>query len=171
MKRTCGSEENYFKEMNFRKINLKQLNVSKVDFCNLFDPQYCELISPCKPCSFRELQKWPECQATGYRLIKKCDEISNFQPSENKHEWGSSTEVCFPETEELLKKMQFDYGESNIIIKGLLATKEQQELESMSLFTFAIIMGILAAISLYGLNRRKTEIVREAYKKLSLFKR
>ena len=104
-------------------------------------------------------------------MIKKCDEISNFSPSENQHEWGSSTEVCFPETEELLKKMQFDYGESNIVIKGLLATKEQQKLHSMSLVTFVIIMGVLASISLYVLNHRKTAIVREAYKKLSLFKR
>ena len=97
-KSSCGSDYDYFKETNFKPVNLNNLNVSLVDFCNMFDPQYCELISPCKPCTFRELQKWPECQATGYRLIKKCDEISNFSPSENKHEWGSSTEVCFPET-------------------------------------------------------------------------
>ena len=152
-------------------INLNTLNASKVDFYNLFDPQYCELVSPCKPCSFRELQKWPECQATGYRLIKKCDQISNFSPSENSHEWGSSTEVCFPETEALLKKMQFDYGESNIVIKGLLATKEDQRLASMSLITFLILTGLLSALSLYVLNNRKTAIVKEAYKKLSLFKR
>ena len=67
--------------------------------------------------------------------------------------------------------MQFDYGESNIIIKGLLANNELQALDSMSMLTFALIMGIFAVISLYLLNRRKTEIVREAYKKLSLFKR
>ena len=156
---------------NFKPVNLKQLNVSKVDFCNMFDPQFCELISPCKPCTFRELQKWPECQATGYRLIKKCDEISKYSPAENKHEWGSSTEVCFPETEELLKKMQFDFGESNIIIKGLLATPERQKLESFSIVSFALIMAALSIISLYVLNRRKTAIVQEVYKKLSLFKR
>ena len=118
----------------------------------MFDPQSCEIVSPCKPCSFRELQKWPECQATGYRFIKKCDKISNFAPSEGSHETGSSTEVCFPETEELLNKMKFDFGESNIVIKGLLATKDEQKLESMSIITFLIINGLLAAVSLYVLN-------------------
>ena len=104
-KKPSGSDENYFKENNYRIVNLKSLNVSKVDFYNMFDPQSCEIVSPCKPCSFRELQKWPECQSTGYRFIKKCDEIQNFSPLEGSHETGSSTVVCFPETEELLKKM------------------------------------------------------------------
>jgi hypothetical protein len=38
LKSSCGSEDDYFKDMNYHKINLKQLNVSRVDFCNLFDP-------------------------------------------------------------------------------------------------------------------------------------
>ena len=67
--------------------------------------------------------------------------------------------------------MQFDFGESNIIIKGLLATPEHQKLECFGLVKFATIMAILSVLSLFVLNRRKTAIVQEAYKKLSLFKR
>ena len=48
-----------------------------IDFNEIFDPQNCELVSPCKACSFRELQSWPEeCGPTGYRLIKSCSQNS-----------------------------------------------------------------------------------------------
>lgn len=58
---------------------------------------------------------------TGYRFIKKCDEKTVAGGTD----WGSSTVVCFPETNDLLKQMMTDYGESNIIIKGVLASKEK----------------------------------------------
>ena len=40
------------------------------NWMEFFDVAKCEVIDFCKPCSFKELQKWPECQATGLRLIK-----------------------------------------------------------------------------------------------------
>ena len=33
----------------------------KIDWIEYFDVSKCELVSKCKPCSFKELQSWPEC--------------------------------------------------------------------------------------------------------------
>ena len=71
-----------------------------INFQEYFDLSKCEILSKCKPCSFKELQKWPECQQTGFRLIKKCKSHSFATGNE---EEGSSNMVCFEETEHLKK--------------------------------------------------------------------
>ena len=33
----------------------------KIDFIEYFDLTKCELLNPCRPCTFKEMQKWSEC--------------------------------------------------------------------------------------------------------------
>ena len=84
-----------------------------------FDVSKCELINPCKPCSFKELQKWEECQETGFRLIKQCRSTAHGTVNEQE-EVGSSTMACFLKTPELDDRMQKAYGEAFPIPDGLL---------------------------------------------------
>ena len=49
-----------------------KVNDGEIDWIEYFDLAKCELLDRCKPCNFKELQKWPECQETGLRLIKQC---------------------------------------------------------------------------------------------------
>ena len=64
--------------------------------------------------------------------------------------------------------MVADYGEGAVIPHGLLAKKNSQP---MSIFKFVLINGVLFAISMFVLNKRKTAILNEAYSKLSIFKK
>ena len=64
--------------------------------------------------------------------------------------------------------MKLDYGEEEVIPEGLLAKKGS---EPMSLLKFVIIMSIGAALSIYVLNMRKLNILKEAYSSMSIFKK
>ena len=50
----------------------EQHTETETEWSDYFDISKCDLVDGCKPCSFKELQKWPECQKNGFRLIKKC---------------------------------------------------------------------------------------------------
>ena len=43
--------------------------------------QTCVVHDKCRVCSFKELQMMPECQETGFRLIKRCTELEATRQS------------------------------------------------------------------------------------------
>jgi hypothetical protein len=158
------SEDSNGQESNENQIGTSNMSV---DWMSYFDISKCELIDACKPCSFKELQKWPECQETGYRLIKKCREQS-FGSVNEKEEDAGSTIVCQLRTQELEDEMKSVYGEGVTIPEGLLADGTGG---SISLFSFTLIIGLVWTCMMHTLNKRKEQILNETYSKLSIFKK
>ena len=68
----------------------------------------------------------------------------------------------------MLQQMRDDYGEDETIPEGLLAKRGS---EPMSLQKFVLIMMVCAGLSIYVLNMRKLDILKEAYSTMSIFKK
>ena len=105
---------------NLDELKSHHYKNDKIDWIEYFDVSKCELVSKCKACSFKELQSWPECQKTGYRLIQKCKEVS-LGSVKSDEEFGKSNQVCFVKTDILQSNMETEYGEAYKIPEGLLA--------------------------------------------------
>ena len=46
-------------EHNDKVLNIQKEN--EINWIEYFDISKCELVSKCQSCTFKELQKWPEC--------------------------------------------------------------------------------------------------------------
>jgi hypothetical protein len=109
-------------------------------------------------CSFKELQVVPECQATGLRLIKRCQVKEQERIVEDKY----INEGCH----------LFD-GTSNDFRTNFdkLGNFGEPGTEPLSVSSFMVVMFIFAFVLTYVLNKRKERILNEIYSKISIVDR
>lgn len=121
----------------------------------------CTILDKCRACSFKEMQQIPECQVTGFRLIKRC--IKSQKEGYSIVEDTYVNEACSEFTGSLA-----DYNKDPNLLNGKFAEPGSG---NASMFTFLIIMGICAIGIITVLNKRKERILSEIYSKISIVNR
>ncbi|CDW78549.1 UNKNOWN [Stylonychia lemnae] len=126
-----------------------------------FKPYSCSIFDKCRTCSFKELQLMPECQDTGYRLIKRC--IKRDQQTGEIQEDKYVNEGC-----ELYSGSIQEYNSDQEASGGQYAEPGS---EAYSVFKFMFLMIAFGVGVTTYLNRRKDRILHEIYSKISIVNR
>eukprot|EP00347_Sterkiella_histriomuscorum_P018421 403345573 len=129
-----------------------------------FKTSVCSIFDRCRVCSFKELQQMPECQETGYRLIKRCikRDQSSAKIIEDRYE-NQSCELFTGSAQEYQKEQQ-----SSSSSAGQYA---EPGTNPYGMGRFMIVMGLFAIIVTAYLNNRKDRILNEIYSKISIVSR
>lgn len=120
----------------------------QVDVGSQHGSSECVIEDPCKLCSFVELEQLDACQETGYRLIEKCSPQSTNPTFQDRACPASS--------------------DANLISQGLAADASIQRTSLCLLFFF---IALLTAGSYAVLERRRKQILGEAFSHLTILKK